>query len=180
MTASSSSRDVIRLLQWSRARSRLLRALMIAGVFRAPSRYESIWIVLRVLNRKCGLIWEFRACNSDCRRALSVFACFACADPNFRKQLLIALKPGVISHYEREYTDLMERVANGIATPDEREHFHSWLQPLIDYILQAPAEELFDYREIPYVPFDPGFAFDLFVCGACKEEAPQSTRSSRT
>lgn len=86
------------------------------------------------------------------------------------KAIRMALRPGIIGRYGKEYTDLMEKVANGKGTSDELERFRSWSQPLIDYILQAPAEELFDCQEIPYMPFDPGFAFDLFLCDGCKEE----------
>ncbi|MGI6078468.1 MAG: FmdE family protein [Fastidiosipilaceae bacterium] len=84
----------------------------------------------------------------------------------------IVLKPGIIGRYGKEYTNLMEKVANGKGTSDELERFQSWSQPLIDYILRAPAEELFECKEIPYVAFDPGFAFDLFLCDVCGEEAP--------
>lgn len=56
------------------------------------------------------------------------------------KAIRIALKPGIIGRFGKEYTDLMEKVANGKGTSDERERFQSWSQPLIDYILQAPAE----------------------------------------
>ncbi len=87
------------------------------------------------------------------------------------RAIRIALRPGIIRRYGNEYTDLMERVANGAGTPDERDLFHSWSQPLIDYLLQAPAEELFDCRDVPFVPFDPGFTFNLFVCDCCKDEA---------
>jgi formylmethanofuran dehydrogenase subunit E len=88
------------------------------------------------------------------------------------KAIRIALRPGIIGRYGKEYTDLMEKVANGKSTPDERERFHTWSQPLIDFILQAPVEELFDCLEIPYVPFEPGFSFDLLLCDSCKEEVP--------
>ena len=37
------------------------------------------------------------------------------------------------------------------------------------YLLQAPAEEWFDCREIPYTLFNPGFTFNLFVCETCKD-----------
>jgi formylmethanofuran dehydrogenase subunit E len=87
------------------------------------------------------------------------------------KAVRIALKPGVISRYGKEYTDLMEKVANGKATPEEGEHFNSWSQPLIKDILQAPPEELFDCQEISPVPLEPGYTFNLFICDRCREES---------
>ncbi|MCL6559591.1 MAG: formylmethanofuran dehydrogenase [Firmicutes bacterium] len=93
---------------------------------------------------------------------------FTVAKPG--KAVRLALKPGTLSRFGPDFTVLMEKVANGIATPDEKDRFYSRQQPLMDYILQAPAEELFDCREVFHMPVEPGFVFVSVVCDVCGEE----------
>ena len=86
------------------------------------------------------------------------------------KAVRLALKPGVIARYGAGFAALMEKVANGIASPGEKEHFNSLQQPLMDYIMQAPAEELFNCRQVSFNMSGPGFNFSSVVCEICGEE----------
>ncbi|MCL6479630.1 MAG: formylmethanofuran dehydrogenase [Peptococcaceae bacterium] len=93
---------------------------------------------------------------------------FSVAKPG--KAVRLALRPGIIGRFGPDFAVLMEKVANGTASPGEKERFYSLQQPLMDYIMQAPAEELFDSREISFVLPDPGFVFASVVCEECGEE----------
>lgn len=93
---------------------------------------------------------------------------FTVAKPG--KAVRLALKPGIISRCGPDFVVLMERVANGTASPGEKERFYSWQQALMDYIMQAPAEDLFECREVAHVFTEPGFAFVTVACEKCGEE----------
>jgi|GEM_PF-802659 len=86
------------------------------------------------------------------------------------KAVRLSLKPGIIGRYGADFAALMEKVANGTASSWEQERFYSLQQPLMDYILQAPAAELFDCREVVHEFSNPGFAFESVVCAKCGEE----------
>lgn len=86
------------------------------------------------------------------------------------KAVRLALKPGIISRCGPDFAVLMEKVANGTASPFEKESFYSWQQSLMDYILQAPAEKLFECREVSHVFTEPDFTFVTVVCEKCGEE----------
>lgn len=86
------------------------------------------------------------------------------------KAVRLVLKPGIIGRYGKDITGLMEKVANGTASSGERERFYSLQQPLMDYIMKAPAEELFQYREISFPIPEPDFIFKSVACEACGEE----------
>ncbi|MCL6612823.1 MAG: formylmethanofuran dehydrogenase [Peptococcaceae bacterium] len=102
---------------------------------------------------------------------------FTVAKPG--KAVRLALKPGIISRYGTDFAVLMEKVANGTASPGEKGRFYSWQQPLMEYILQAPAEDLFDCREVSRAPADPGFVFVSVACDKCGEEVFASFAAER-
>lgn len=86
------------------------------------------------------------------------------------KAVRLALKPLVIGRFGSEFIELMESVANGTASPGEKHHFFYRQQPLIQYILEAPNEDLFNWREVNFGPMEPGFVFASCICNGCGEE----------
>jgi formylmethanofuran dehydrogenase subunit E len=93
---------------------------------------------------------------------------FTVAKPG--KAVRLVLKPGIISRHGPDFAVLMEKVANGTASPAEKDRFYSWQQSLMEYIMQAPSEELFSCREVSHVFTDPNFAFVTVACEKCGEE----------
>ena len=88
---------------------------------------------------------------------------------NHEKAVRIALKPNVLVSKGDVFLDLMNKVANGDATEEQRSKFYKLQDPLMEYILKAPAEELFMIKYVPSIFREPGYNFDIKVCEKCKE-----------
>lgn len=88
---------------------------------------------------------------------------------NHEKAVRLALKPKVLESEEEAFLELMNKVANGDATEEQRNQFYKWQDPLMEYILKAPAEELFTIEYVPAITIEPGYDFKMVVCEKCKE-----------
>ena len=82
----------------------------------------------------------------------------------------LALKPGILSLYGEDFALLMEKVANGAASAEEREHFYKIQQPLMERILRAAPEDLFNCSETVMELPQAGYNFTPVVCHLCGEE----------
>lgn len=148
------------------------RAAVLAREKLAPVKEdEHLEAVVETADCSTDAVQAVLRCTAGNRR-LIVRNCgkyvFTVARPG--KAVRLSLKPGVIGRYSADFAALMEKVANGTASSGEQERFYSLQQPLMDYILQAPAAELFDCREVVHEFSNPGFAFVSVVCAICGEE----------
>ena len=88
---------------------------------------------------------------------------------NKEKAVRMALKPNVLGSYGENFLGLMTKVANGVATEEQRDNFFEWQNPLMEYVLKAPAEELFTIQYVSSFFREPGHDFHILVCEKCKE-----------
>ena len=76
-----------------------------------------------------------------------------------RRAVRLTLREEVLGSGGDEFKSLMSAVANGVASDDEREKFYKLQAPLMEYILNAPLEELFNVEEADSERVNPGFLF---------------------
>jgi formylmethanofuran dehydrogenase subunit E len=95
---------------------------------------------------------------------------FTLGSPSTGRAVRVVLKPGILSRFGEAFLDLMEKVANGEASAEEREQFYVQQESLMQYILNAPAEELFSIQKVKLNPIPPGFTFRFTCCDNCGEE----------
>mgnify|MGYP000041249433 CR=1 FL=1 len=95
---------------------------------------------------------------------------FTLGYPSTAKAVRVMLKPGVLSRSGEAFLELMEKVANGEASAEERERFYNDQDSLMEYILNAPSGELFNVQEVELGPVPPGFSFRFTRCDNCGEE----------
>lgn len=88
---------------------------------------------------------------------------------NQEKAVRIALKPDVLGSIGEEFLDLMTKVANGDATGEQSTKFYKMQDPLMEYILKAPADELFSIKYVPAIFVEPGHDFHIKICEKCQE-----------
>lgn len=148
------------------------RAAVLAKEMLAPLREgEHLEAVVETADCSADAVQAVLRCTAGNRRLLVRDRgkyVFTVAKPG--KAVRLSLKPGIIGRYSADFAALMEKVANGNASPGEQERFYSLQQPLMDYILQAPAAELFHCREVSHEFSSPGFTFIPVVCAECGEE----------
>ncbi|WP_027356723.1 FmdE family protein [Desulfofundulus thermocisternus] len=87
-----------------------------------------------------------------------------------RQALRVSLKAGVLSREGDEFVTLMEKVANGVATEEEREEFYRRQEPLMKYILEGPAEEIFEMQFVDSEIRLPELCLEMITCSRCGEE----------
>jgi formylmethanofuran dehydrogenase subunit E len=87
-----------------------------------------------------------------------------------RQALRVSLKAGVLSREGDEFVTLMEKVANGVATEGEREEFYRRQEPLMKYILEGPAEEIFEMQFVDSEIRLPELCLEMITCSRCGEE----------
>ncbi|NHM27612.1 formylmethanofuran dehydrogenase [Desulfofundulus sp. TPOSR] len=93
---------------------------------------------------------------------------FACMGE--RQALRVSLKAGVLSREGDDFVTLMEKVANGVATEEEREEFYHRQEPLMKYILEGPAEEIFEMQFVDSEIRLPELCLEMITCSRCGEE----------
>ncbi|MDK2888619.1 MAG: formylmethanofuran dehydrogenase subunit [Thermoanaerobacter sp.] len=87
-----------------------------------------------------------------------------------RQALRVSLKAGVLSREGDEFVTLMEKVANGVATEEEREEFYRRQEPLMKYILEGPVEEIFEMQVVNLEKSLPELCLQMITCSRCGEE----------
>ncbi len=75
------------------------------------------------------------------------------------KAVRLTFNRDILTRSGEEFTALMTAVANGTASAAEKEAFYRMQEPLMNYILAAPHEELFTTEEVEPVITNPGFDF---------------------
>ena len=90
--------------------------------------------------------------------------------PSSGEAARVVLKPGVLSRSGEIFLELMEKVASGEASAEERERFYNDQAGLMDYILNASAGELFDVQKVKLGDMPAGFSFRFTRCDNCGEE----------
>ncbi|MBF7084073.1 formylmethanofuran dehydrogenase [Desulfallas sp. Bu1-1] len=95
---------------------------------------------------------------------------FTLGYPSTAGAVRVVLKPGVLSRSGEAFLKLMEKVANGEAGVEEKEQFYNQQEYLMQYILNAPAEEIFDTQKVKLSPVPAGFKFQFTCCDNCREE----------
>ncbi|MDQ0286910.1 formylmethanofuran dehydrogenase subunit E [Desulfofundulus luciae] len=93
---------------------------------------------------------------------------FACMGEG--KALRVSLKAGVLSREGDDFVTLMEKVANGVATEEEREEFYRRQEPLMKYILEGPVEEIFEMQFVDSEIRLPELCLEMITCSRCGEE----------
>lgn len=86
------------------------------------------------------------------------------------RALRVSLKPGVFAREGADFTGLMEKVANGTASPDEQEEFYRRQASLMDYILKGPVEEIFEIKTLQTELTAADFCLVSACCSRCGEE----------
>lgn len=76
-----------------------------------------------------------------------------------RRAVKFTLRPEVLGGGGGEFMRLMTDVANGVASDVESDRFYKLQDPLMEYILKAPREELFEVEEADVEKVSPGFLF---------------------
>ncbi len=148
------------------------RAAVLAREILAPlQEEESLQAIVETVDCSTDALQVVLRCTMGSRR-LRVNEkgkyVFTVAKPG--KAVRLALRPQVIGRSGPEFIELMENVANGMASPGEKHHFFYRQQSLIQCILEAPDEDLFNWREVSFAPQEPGFVFTSCICGGCGEE----------
>ncbi|MBE3586468.1 MAG: formylmethanofuran dehydrogenase [Thermoanaerobacter sp.] len=87
-----------------------------------------------------------------------------------RQALRVSLKAGVLSREGDEFVTLMEKVANGVATEEEREEFYRRQESLMKYILEGPVEEIFEMQVVNLEKSLPELCLQMITCSRCGEE----------
>lgn len=95
---------------------------------------------------------------------------FTLGYPSSGEAVRVVLRPGVLSRSGKAFLELMERVANGEASLEERERFYGEQAALMEYILNAPSGDLFDVQRVKLGETKPGFSFNFTRCDNCGEE----------
>ncbi|SHJ71067.1 FmdE family protein [Desulfofundulus thermosubterraneus] len=93
---------------------------------------------------------------------------FACMGE--QQALRVSLKAGVLSREGDGFVTLMEKVANGLATEEEREEFYHRQEPLMKYILEGPVEEIFEMQVVNLEKSLPELRLQMVTCSRCGEE----------
>jgi formylmethanofuran dehydrogenase subunit E len=78
-----------------------------------------------------------------------------------------------------EKAGVIERVRAGTATPEEREAADRWRASKIEFLLDAPDEELFEIREVAVETPAPAQIRGSVRCDRCKEQAMETRLVSR-
>lgn len=87
-----------------------------------------------------------------------------------RQALRVSLKAGVLTREGNGFVALMERVANEVATQEERKEFYRRQEPLMRYILEGPAEEIFEIKELALEVPVADLCLQVVPCSRCGEE----------
>ncbi len=87
-----------------------------------------------------------------------------------RQALRVSLKAGVLGKEGEDFVVLMEKVANGVATEEEQAEFAHRQEPLMKYILEGPAEEIFAVQFIDAEIHLPELCLQMVTCSRCGEE----------
>lgn len=95
---------------------------------------------------------------------------FSLGYPSTDGAVRVVLRPGVLSRLGEPFLKLMEKVANGEAGAEEKEQFYNHQAGLMQYILNAPSEELFNVQKVKLSPMPAGFMFQFTCCDNCREE----------
>ena len=95
---------------------------------------------------------------------------FTFARPGERRALRVSLKAGLLNREGDDFVVLMEKIANGVATEEEKEEFYRRQEPLMKYILEGPAEEIFDVRFPDLKLVLPELCLRIVRCSRCGEE----------
>ncbi|WP_027718961.1 FmdE family protein [Desulfovirgula thermocuniculi] len=95
---------------------------------------------------------------------------FTFARAGERQALRISLKAGVLTKEGEDFVALMEKVANGEATEEEHREFYRRQEPLMRYILEGPAEEIFEVQAVDSIIPLPELCLQVVTCSRCGEE----------
>ncbi|MBC7347244.1 MAG: formylmethanofuran dehydrogenase [Clostridia bacterium] len=95
---------------------------------------------------------------------------FTIGNPKSGKGVRVALKAGILSRPGPEFTALMERVANQEADAEERARFYAWQEPLMRFLLEAGAEEIFEVAPVDFSFSRERLGLVTAVCDRCGEE----------
>lgn len=95
---------------------------------------------------------------------------FTFARTGERQALRISLRPGILTKDGEDFVALMEKVANGVATAEENREFYRRQEPLMRYILEGPAEEIFAVQVVEGKISLPELCLQVVTCSRCGEE----------
>lgn len=95
---------------------------------------------------------------------------FTIGNPQSGRGVRIALKPGILSRPGSEFIRLMEKVANQEASEEERAKFYQLQEPLMRFLLEVPAEEIFHVTMVDFCFSRERLSFVTTTCGRCGEE----------
>ncbi|WP_188397706.1 FmdE family protein [Sporomusa sp. GT1] len=146
------------------------RAALLAKARLSPSEHDEIIAQVGTADCSTDALQTVLGCTLG-KRTLTVKDYgkhkFIVAIPG--RAVCITLKPGTLTRTGPDFVELMEKVAAGTASSDEEARFYEWQTPLMQYILSAPAENLFTCKDSVAPPNSQTFSFRSVQCSACGE-----------